>query len=106
MGAPQDFRLSFNPGDAPGAPPLVHVESSNIESCRWWDEQIYGHVGAANKGQSTMEVWFKATKYSPRRGYYYYGVPQHVFRELLAAGSKGVFLDRHVKKAGVRYSPI
>ena len=102
----ESFRLGFNPGDPEGAPPLIFVDSSNVESWRWWDESVYGHTGAAQKGESTLEVWFKARPGSPRRGYYYYNVSQSVWLQLQAAASKGGELDRLVKKAGLRYQPI
>lgn len=52
-------------------------------------------------GSSTLGVRFKnATEY------HYFGVPESIYRGLLAAPSAGQYFDRNVKKAGFRFKQI
>ena len=67
------------------------VESSNLERVAYLPGP-----NAYNRG-GIMAVRFKT-------GYYWYlDVPESIYRSLLAAPSKGQFLDRNVKKAGYYY---
>lgn len=38
--------------------------------------------------------------------YQYFGVPEHIFNELMSAGSKGVYFDQNIKKAGYTFNKI
>lgn len=40
------------------------------------------------------------------RSYVYYGVPAELYEGLLSAGSKGQYLNIHIKKGGFIYSPV
>ena len=43
--------------------------------------------------EGTLSIWFR----SSGKRYDYFGVPESVYREFLAAPSKGRFYDRHIK---------
>ncbi len=38
--------------------------------------------------------------------YQYFGVPEHIFNELMSAGSKGTYFDQNIKKAGYTFNKI
>lgn len=65
------------------------VSSSNIASI--------GFDPATN----TLEVEFHDGSI-----YQYFGLPDHVYSELMGASSKGKYLNEHVKKAGYAYAKI
>ena len=65
------------------------VDSSNIISIGYEEET------------ETLEVEFHGG-----RVYQYYGVPNHIHRDLMSADSHGGFLDSHVKKAGYTYKEV
>ncbi|MFA5786491.1 MAG: KTSC domain-containing protein [Actinomycetota bacterium] len=65
------------------------VQSSNLSSVGY------------DPDSSTLEVEF-------HKGgvYQYFGVPAHEYEGLMAAGSKGTYLDQHIKKAGYAYVKV
>ena len=38
--------------------------------------------------------------------YQYHNIPDHIYRGLMSASSKGTYLDQYVKKAGYSYTKI
>ena len=67
----------------------VRVSSSNLASV--------GYEAAS----AVLEVEFNNGSV-----YRYSGVPEHVYKGLMDAASKGGFFDRHVKKAGYSFERI
>jgi hypothetical protein len=53
-----------------------------------------------------LYVEFKARPRRPATLWVYHAVPAAVYRGLLAAASKGAYLDRLVKKAGYDYARL
>lgn len=62
--------------------PWVGVQSSNLVAVRWYirEDQV-----------PILEVRFNT------RSYRYYGVPEHVYRGLMSASSKGTYHHRYIK---------
>jgi len=67
----------------------AYVESSNIASVGY------------DPPSATLEVEFHNSGI-----YQYFGVPVHVYEELISAGSKGSYFYVNVKKAGYPYSKM
>ena len=65
----------------------VSVQSSNICSIGY------------DENQSILQVEFNNGSI-----YNYYNVPRVIYSELINAESHGRYLDKHVKKAGFRYT--
>ena len=59
---------------------MIYVDSSNIEA-----------IGYNSDGQELYIQFLSGVTYV------YYGVPQHIYEEIMAAPSKGSYLNRVIK---------
>lgn len=70
------------------------VASSNLSSVAFFE-------GRESTAGNVLGVRFRSGA-----EYHYMGVPRGVYLALLAAPSKGTYLDRHVKKGGYPYRKV
>jgi hypothetical protein len=68
---------------------MITVSSSNVHAISYSAEAATLQVQFINGGI-----------------YEYQGIPQEIYEGLMAAGSKGQFLDQYIKKGGYPYSKI
>lgn len=64
----------------------VRVSSSNVESVAWWADR--------RTGVETFGIRFLTSDLT----YHFLGVPESVYKALLAAPSKGTFFAARIKK--------
>ena len=76
------------------------VDSSNVANVGY-DEQA--QVLEIEFGSNATRWPKKSFHYSV---YQYSEIPKWIYEELMAAPSKGKYLDRHVKKGGYRYERV
>lgn len=67
----------------------THVSSSHIKSVGY------------DSASAILEIEFLDGSI-----YQYYNVPAYIYLGLMNASSHGIYLDRHVKKAGFRYRKV
>jgi hypothetical protein len=98
---PPAFRPLFRPlvlAPTPGAPAAPQADTE-------WAFVSSSNVGAVRRVGADLLVWFFPRGRQPGRTYIYYGAGAHL-EPMLGAGSKGIYLDRHVKKARYAYDQI